>query len=415
MIIQGDALEELKKLKENSVDSIVTDPPAGISFMGKDWDSHKGGRNEWIDWLTEVMEESLRVLKPGGHALVWALPRTSHWTATALENAGFEIRDCIYHIFGSGFPKSLNIGKAIDKLQGNEREFVSENPANRPYNLTKGETSTGWKSPPRPDKDKGTSEWEGWGTALKPAVECWWLVRKPLSESTIAGNVLKWGVGGLNIDESRIETEDKLNREIYQTQSWKNTSKKGVGSVTDDHLKGRFPSHLILDEEAGQLLDEQSGELKSGSMKKSYKYTNDGYSLGKPVGSTKQIHEANQGGASRFFYCAKPSKAERNMGCEGMDEKKVSDGREIEADNAFQRGKTMRSNTHPTVKSLSLMTYLIRLITPPEGIVLDMFVGSGSTLIAAQQLGHKFIGIEKEKEYVKIAEARIKSIPKKLL
>ena len=174
-LIRGDCLVELKKLKNNSVDAVVTDPPAGISFMGKAWDSDKGGRDNWIKWMSEIASECNRILRPGGHALVWSIPRTSHWTGMAWENAGFEPRDVIAHIFGSGFPKSLSIGKSINKL----------------------ETA------------KGTFAWEGYGTALKPAREDWWLLRKPLEKGlTIAENCLKWGVGGLNIDGCRVDGGD---------------------------------------------------------------------------------------------------------------------------------------------------------------------------------------------------------------
>ena len=205
-LLQGDCLEKLKLLDDNSIDALVTDPPAGIGFMGKEWDKDKGGRDGWIAWLTEIMVEAMRTMKPGAHGLVWALPRTSHWTATALENAGFEVRDCVYHLFGSGFPKSLNVGKAVDKLQGNEREITGIEKVDigmqggsmhsgRSVNVIERETT------------KGTSPYEGYGTALKPAVECWWLVRKPLAESTVAKNVLAYGTGGLNIDGSRIESD----------------------------------------------------------------------------------------------------------------------------------------------------------------------------------------------------------------
>ena len=185
-LLVGDNAIWLKKIPDNSIDSIVTDPPAGISFMGRGWDTDKGGRDHWIAWMQEVATECKRVLKPGGHAFVWAIPRTSHWTATAWENAGFEIRDVVAHIFGSGFPKSLNIGKAVDKLQGNEREIVGET---RIGKTSMGDAS-GWdtsenmkaiKESGSVNITKGTSEWEGWGTALKPAREDWLLMRKPLS------------------------------------------------------------------------------------------------------------------------------------------------------------------------------------------------------------------------------------------
>jgi hypothetical protein len=207
-LLVGDNAIWLKKIPDNSIDSIVTDPPAGISFMGRGWDTDKGGRDHWIAWMQEVATECKRVLKPGGHAFVWAIPRTSHWTATAWENAGFEIRDVVAHIFGSGFPKSLNIGKAVDKLQGNERKTVGKDKSGSERNCMAGDFTGG-----EYDLTKGTSEWEGWGTALKPAREDWLLMRKPIESKTVAENCLKWGTGGINIDESRVETQIMKNSE----------------------------------------------------------------------------------------------------------------------------------------------------------------------------------------------------------
>ncbi len=252
-IIHGDCLEKLKELPENSVDSIVTDPPAGISFMGKSWDTDKGGRDNWIKWMQEVATECKRVLKPGGHAFVWTIPRTSHWTATAWENAGFEIRDVVAHVFGSGFPKSLNIGKAVDKLQGNEREDLGEHP-------TINGTGKKWRKngseieyvENSPHLTKGTSEWEGWGTALKPAREDWILMRKPLDKGlTIAENCLKYGTGGINIDESRVESgEEVLGRKegtptenVYDLGINKKKENRFIDNSTG---LGRFPANLIL-------------------------------------------------------------------------------------------------------------------------------------------------------------------------
>lgn len=383
-LILGDCIEELKKLPDNSVDSIVTDPPAGISFMGKEWDSNKGGRTSWIAWIQEVFEESKRVLKPGGHALVWALPRTSHWTATALEEAGYEIRDCVYHVFGSGFPKSLNIGK-----------------------------------------QKGCEEWEGWGTALKPAVECWWLARKPLSEKTVAENVLRWGTGGLNIDGSRVEYEeggDAASNPLQRKQrglkinhgSDKNSSSyslKTNGGEMNINKLGRFPSHLIHDgseEVVGMFPNTTTGGGDRNSSGKTELFTGFG-----DTGAERPFPR-NEGSAARFFYCAKPSKAERDAGLDGFEEKPsymVENGsKTASASNGVRYDRnTVQRNNHPTVKALALMRYLITLINPPQGTVLDMFMGSGSTGVAAKQLGVDFIGIEKEEEYYKIAKVRIEN------
>lgn len=250
-LILGDCIEKMKTISDNSVDSLVCDPPAGIGFMGKSWDSDKGGRKEWTAWMTEVMSECLRVMKPGSHGLVWALPRTSHWTATALEDAGFEIRDVISHIFGQGFPKSLNISKALDKAAGAERGLI---PRIRLGNQRPSNTiSKGWKN--SSDNDLKSDEnaitdsakqWDGWGTALKPASEHWILVRKPCSEKTVAANVLKWGVGGINIDGCRIGMES-IKIVLHEGDLMR--AVKGGLSHSNPKYKtnqGRFPANLVL-------------------------------------------------------------------------------------------------------------------------------------------------------------------------
>lgn len=346
-LLHGDCLEILKDTDSDSIDSLVTDPPAGISFMGKAWDDDKGGRKQWVAWMTQVMAECLRVLKPGAHGLVWALPRTSHWTATALEDAGFEIRDVVVHLFGQGFPKSLDISKAIDKAAGAEREVVGKSNRHTSNGQQFADGASGFKgsdncfiTAPATDAAK---QWAGWGTALKPASEHWILIRKPCSEKTVAANVQKWGTGGINIDASRIAAgvDHAKNCDRPSVKShWGNSEK---ATAVQASPLGRFPANLILDEEAGEALDDQA-----------------------------------RVSASRFFYCAKISSGERGEG-----------------------------NTHPTVKPQKLLRYLIKLITPPNSVVLDPFTGSGSTGIAALKEGHTFIGIEKEQEYIVIAENRI--------
>lgn len=255
-LYHGDCLEVLAGLADNSIDAVITDPPSGISFMGLHWDNNKGGRDQWIDWLSDIMGQCYRVLKPGGHAFVWALPRTSHWTGQALELAGFEVRDLVshlydssrdvqafletlspeqrqlleiilangddtftnaLHVFGSGFPKSANIGKMIDQKLGMEREIVGISDKQAAGFIRRGRTDEEVFSGVNVQRLNETitapssaeaKQWDGWGSALKPAFENWWLVRKPLSEPTIAANVLRHGVGGLNIDGTRIPTGD---------------------------------------------------------------------------------------------------------------------------------------------------------------------------------------------------------------
>jgi hypothetical protein len=251
----GDCLDVLKTLADCSVDAIVTDPPAGIAFMGKEWDRDKGSKADWIQWMQSVADQCLRVIKPGGHALVWAIPRTSHWTGTAWEDAGWQPRDKIYHVFGSGFPKSLDVSKAIDKAAGAEREVVKW--VSTPYKIDSGAAEAeycqlkgtktldenGYRTTPiTAPATEAAKRWEGWGTALKPAAEEWWLFRKPLI-GTVAANVLEHGTGGLNIDGCRIATDELTPRNNKPGENgWKNSS----GGYIEPSPLGRFPANLIL-------------------------------------------------------------------------------------------------------------------------------------------------------------------------
>ena len=378
-IYNMDCLEGLKLLADNSIDSIVTDPPYELGFMGKKWDS------TGIAYNVDLWKECLRVLKPGGHMLAFGGTRTYHRMTCAIEDAGFEIRDQIQWLYGMGFPKNHNISKAIDKKLGAKgkvidrykREGRSAGIMGKKVNIIREVTIP---------MTNLAQQWDGWGTALKPANEPICLARKPLSEKTIADNVLKWGTGGINIDDCRIETDELKNK------VWNNGSQR-VGSggsptgskefhysngyVTGNSI-GRFPANVILNEEAGEMLDEQSGILKSG--------------------------------ASRFFYCAKASKKERNIGLEDMVEVIKNDGRNEELDSGnvpHNRGNIPKKNHHPTVKPLKLISYLITLITPPNGISLDIFLGSGTHALACIDKGFNYIGFELEKEYFEIAQKRI--------
>lgn len=370
-LILGDCLVELAKMEENSIHAIVTDPPAGIGFMGHEWDSSKGGRLEWVEWMQEVAWNCLQVLKPGGYAVVWALPRTSHWTAWAWEGAGFEVRDRIAHVFGSGFPKSLNIGKELP-------------------------------------------EWEGWGTALKPAVEDWWIFRKPLSEKTVAKNVMKWGTGALNIDACRVPGESVP---VNKLEKWSGFGQeKKPEYVQEVNNKGRWPANLIHDgseEVVSMFPAEAGGQGRASGPTLGHMGANgiygkaDGKNMGEP-----QFY-GDSGSAARFFYTAKPSMAEKNSGVWIGETRKKGEGYRPNDDGtkgiqSRLHGATSKvGNSHPTVKPLALMEYLITLVSRSGAVVLDPFMGSGTTLVACKTLGREGIGIEREEEYYKIAQARV--------
>ncbi len=455
MILLGDCIERMRELESNSVDAVVTDPPYGWSFMGKAWDnfdiekrrqqqfnrpprkdgksrgqgdpalcagiydqSTKGNRN--FQAFTELYcKEVYRVLKPGGHMLVFCGPRTYHRMACGVEDAGFEIRDQLQWLFGSGFPKSHDISKAIDKAAGAEREVVGERcspdgvlySARQPKEWRQAGFGENYITAPATPEAK---QWQGWGTALKPANEPIVLARKPLEKGlTVAQNVAKWGVGGLNIDESRIGTDDKIesvsNQNIRGHLIGSGGSSKERDTVYVQNVKGRWPANVLLDEVAAEMLDEPSGIREGGHNPKrkvdaKSNFTGDHY--------YGDDFRDKPGGASRFFYVAKASKRERNAGLEGeIKEKQGARPNSADSTGKFpdHDHRPTGGNNHPTVKPIKLMEYLIKLITPPGGIVLDPFMGSGSTGVAAKRLGFEFIGIEMNEEYVEIANKRIET------
>jgi DNA modification methylase len=425
-ILQGDCLQLMKTLPDNSVDSIVTDPPYGLSFMGKKWDYDVPSQEIW--------EECLRILKPGGHLLAFAGTRTQHRMAVRIEDAGFEIRDMIAWVYGSGFPKSLNVGKAVDKLQGNEREVVGEKERGDVQKAK--EKGVGYLADIANKNNikqfgygteivtKGTSEFEGWGTALKPALEPITLARKPLSKNTVAENVLKWGTGGLNIDGSRVETEDTITNHSRGEESAISKGKYGDSAAqetfqTNGQAQGRFPANFIHDgsDEVLSLFPKQAGAaapVKSGQSGKS----NGIYSDFANKGDDGKSFRNDSGSAARFFYCAKASKSERNAGCEDLTEKNVgfsggANGQLNKGNDSYlqdsiglNRVHKMKNN-HPTVKPIALIRYLIKLVTPKNGIVLDPFGGSGTTAVATIEEGFDCIIMEKEPEYINIINARV--------
>lgn len=417
-LLHGDALEVLRTLPDNSVDAIVTDPPAGIGFMGKQWDTDHGGRDNWIAAFAEIARECLRVVKPGAHALVWAIPRTSHWTATAWENGGWEVRDRVAHVFGSGFPKSHDVSKAIDKAAGAEREVVGEKVtgrANAPR--SEGRNHVGWAGgqmvvPVTAPATAAAKRWQGWGSALKPAMEDWWLLRKPLT-GTIAANVLEWGTGGLNIDATRVQTQDDLSGGTYggvfsASRNPDGSLCKAIGSGN----KGRWPAHLIHD---------GSDEVVAMFPDRKTTWVSPSHANNRSGDFLKELQHPGQqgfndtGSAARFFYVAKASKRDRDEGLEETEGRMMgmSGGAQSQGE-GYDKGQgiglnrvTLRRNHHPTVKPTELMRYLCRLITPAGGVVLDPFAGSGSTGKGAVLEGFSFIGVEKESDYLEIARARI--------
>lgn len=394
-LILGDSLQKLKDLPTSTVDAIVTDPPYGLSFMGKKWDYDVPSVDLW--------REAIRVLKPGGHLLSFFGTRTYHVGVTRIEEAGFEVRDMLSWLYGSGFPKSLDVSKAIDKAAGLDRPRaaggVGSSNTESLGKFKAGEAISG-----------EAKQWQGFGTALKPANEPIVLARKPLERGlTVAENVLRWGTGALNIDGTRIGTEQtETRRGVTQTGpgGWKTT-----GFETPQiklNPPGRWPANVLFDEEAASLLDEQSGVSKSPN-KVTRGIGARGYAGGELGRQENVACFGDSGGASRFFYCAKSSKAERNAGLGDLP--LVESGIKNDSGRGFSESdphkKIMNQNHHPTVKPVKLMEYLIKLVTPPGGIVLDPFMGSGTTGVAAKRLGFQFIGIERESEYLEIARRRI--------
>jgi len=424
-LLLGDCRERLKELPDCSVDSIVTDPPYELGFMGKSWDA------SGVAYDVELWRECLRVLKHGGHLLSFGGSRTYHRMACAIEDAGFQIRDQIMWVYGSGFPKSLNISKAIDKAAGAEREVVGSKLGQAGYHLQGHSSSTGafnhglGSSTPETRLASSlitapaTAEaevWDGWGTALKPAHEPIVLARKPLV-GTVANNVLTHGVGGINIDGCRVGNEGGTAKGTFPNQESNGIYGDGLNGACEIKQldAGRFPANFIHDgsDEVLELFPNnvkgQVGAKGRAANSKSGKYGwNSGSEEVNNKGATAGISDS--GSAARFFYCAKASKKDRN---EGLDEFEmvVAGGMQGRQDGSLG-SVTMNKNHHPTVKPTDLMRYLCRLVTPPNGTVLDPFTGSGSTGKAAVLEGFNFIGVEQSEEYIAIAKARIESATK---
>ena len=520
-VLNADCLEAMKKLPDNFIDAVVTDPPYGLSFMGKDWDYGVPGVAFW--------KEALRITKPGGHIVAFGGSRTYHRLTCAIEDAGWEIRDCLGWLYSSGFPKSMDISKAIDKKLGAVRAtrggvgdhegMIDFGMKNRCPNCGKPFFSANPCTCPRDDLIPITEEakkWSGWGTCLKPAFEPIILARKPV-EGTVSDNVMKWGVGGINIDECRIPSDEPVVVHSPAKETLYDSGHSDMGTWVDN--RGRFPANIIHDG-SEEVLEVFPDNVKGGTWNrtKGARHFNNN---GKPTEFENHGSDKSVGSAARFFYCAKASKKEKNNNCErmltwekdqeltqlieksnqllkGISESTMQNLVEIECnmtlfgkdtteqyqkeckstismviklitelktsslcqhlntndyildvirmneDNGISvvqlaeklsqlmvvsmndevqsalnvvnvllnalveiRNCAKQGNRHPTVKPIALMEYLVRLITPSGGTVLDPFMGSGSTGIAALNLGRKFIGIEKEAEYFNIAKKRL--------
>jgi site-specific DNA-methyltransferase (adenine-specific) len=422
----------MKAMPDNSVDAIVTDPPYELGFMGKSWDA------SGIAFNIDVWREALRVIKPGGHLIAFSGSRTYHRMAVAIEDAGFQIRDQIMWVYGSGFPKSHNIEKAINKMDG--VEFL-EKPASG-VGFMNAEGAGGYNTTINQleqvgDSSERAATWQGWGTALKPAHEPMVLARKPL-EGTVANNVLTFGVGGLNIDGTRVgyvdanDGGDWSRFEGYQPSGGDfqkvsiNKDKENEQLRVDNGKQaGRFPANFIHDgsDEVVGLFPTTSPSPK-GLITQGGKASG-GFDVGSSDGTrnTKFQGHGDSGSAARFFYCAKASKRDRNEGLDGFEEKAIGVKGHGLARICATCSATLltggcdcpdrtyinpsRQNHHPTVKPTTLMQYLVRLVTPPNGTVLDPFMGSGSTGKACAYEGFDFIGIDQSADYVEIAQARI--------
>ncbi len=391
-ILHGDCRELLAGLPADSVDEVVTDPPYELAFMGKSWDA------SGVAFQPETWLHVLRVLKPGGHLLAFGGTRTYHRMTCAIEDAGFEIRDCLQWIYGSGFPKSLDVSKAIDaSIAGTSQKGQ---PPNRTVYLPDHHAAKRGGSNPNPNTNRhlqdkysahceairitapatpAAQQWQGWGTALKPAYEPIVLARKPLV-GTVAQNVQQYGTGAINVDGCRVEATDGKSARAGHSHK---QSPVTVFGPTRMHAEpdglGRWPANILHDGSEGvvALFPQAGGGISTrGASSRIY-----GGGKGYTAATGEVVGFGDSGSAARFFYTAKASRSERGEG-----------------------------NTHPTVKPLALMRYLVRLITPPGGLVLDPFTGSGTTGIAALREGFRFIGMEQSEEYAKLAEKRIRDM-----
>jgi len=380
-IITGDTFDELPSLSENSVHAIVTDPPYGLAFMGRDWDDFEP--KEYQEWCEEWAREALRVLKPGGHMLAFSGNRTHHRLFTGVEDAGFEIRDTVTWHYGSGFPKALDVSKAIQKANGVEPEAINDATDNGMF-ADDSEYNDCYNRHEMPEPEGAAERWDGFKTALKPATEYVVVARAPLSEGTVAENVQTHGTGALNIDGCRVEHDVEPNKtkrsEKYDMRSMGGGDMEPQDGLSTPKPEGRYPSNVVFDEQAAEALDREVGDSSDGGTGNT-----EPAAYGEVYGGYGEGHETpsydDSGGPSRYFYTSKASRAERTL-----------DG--------------TIDNAHPTVKPADLMEWLVRLVTAEGQLVLDPFAGSGTTCRAAKDLGREFVGIERDPKWADVARVR---------
>jgi len=391
-IYTGDCFEQLPALDENSVHAIVTDPPYGLAFMGRSWDDFEP--KEYQEWCEKWATECLRVLKPGGHLLAFSGNRTHHRLMSGIEDAGYEIRDTITWHYGSGFPKALDVSKAIDKQADADREVIrtedksSKNGRRMNTGLDSKDRDTlnGEYEVTQPATEQA-EQWDGFKSALKPATEFVCVARSPLAEDTIAENVVTHGTGALNIDACRIsagqeyeyETDVPISTE-NSNDGWTRDAHQGI--ERSSHTEGRYPANVVFDARQADVLDDEVGECnvpKAQSNSHETEYDSTSYEI--EYGDRNKSKYGDNGGPSRYFYTSKASKAERTL-----------DGK--------------IDNAHPTVKPIDLMEWLVSLATAEEQIVLDPFAGSGTTCKAAKNKTRHFIGIEQQAKWADVARVR---------
>ena len=427
-LYKGKMQDVLSTFEENSIDSIVCDPPYELNFMSKGWD------NQGIAFKKDTWEHCFRVLKEGGYLLAFGGTRTFHRIACAIEDAGFEIRDTIMFLYGSGFPKSMNIGLAIDKKNGVDNRtgnIIKDGKAalGNIYNWSNGKDNTR-----EYEERKAQNEWQGWGTCLKPAYEPIIVARKPFKGSLV-DNILQNGVGGINIDECRVDATGEIigrnNPNNPFSGIFHSNNTKGLDSTNINN--GRFPSNVILtydendfDEVCGGMPYTQSGSKiitnkevnRKGLTSENPVFNSNNCGFKTNIKNDSISSYGDNGSASRYFYCAKASKKDRDEGLDSFEEKQVGslaggDNQKETLDDVSSRFRTIKKNIHPTVKPVELMQYLVRLVSPKGTKVLDCFMGSGSTGKACmfenreRNANYHFIGIEMTDEYLPIAKTRI--------